>query len=43
MRGFPKIRVSYFGIIIKRILLFRVLYSGPLFSESPIRVPLKEL
>ena len=32
---FPKIRVPYFGVLIIRILLFRVLYSGPLFSETP--------
>ena len=25
-----------FGVLIIRILLFRVLYSGPLFSETPI-------
>ena len=31
----PKIRVPYSGILIKRILLFRVLYEGPLFSENP--------
>ena len=24
------------GVLIVRILLFRVLYSGPLFSETPI-------
>ena len=33
---FPKIRVPYFGVLIVRILLFRVLYWGPLFSETPI-------
>ena len=32
---FPKIRVPYFGVLIIRILLFRVLYWGPLFSETP--------
>ena len=32
---FPKIRVPYFEVLIIRILLFRVLYSGPLFSETP--------
>ena len=25
----------YFGVLIMGILLFRVLYSGPLFSETP--------
>ena len=29
---FPKIRVPYFGVLIIRILLFRVLYKGPLCS-----------
>ena len=33
---FPKIRAPYFGDLI--ILLFRVLYWGPLFSETPIWV-----
>ena len=28
-------RVPYFGILIIRILLLRVLYRGPLFSETP--------
>ena len=32
---FPKIGVPYFGVLIIRILLFRVLYLGPLFSETP--------
>ena len=32
---FPKIRVPHFGVLITRILLFRVLYWGPLFSETP--------
>ena len=32
---FPKIRVPCFGVHIIRILLFRVLYWGPLFSEIP--------
>ena len=27
---------SFFWVLIIRILLFRVLYSGPLFSETPI-------
>ena len=36
IREFPKIRGTYLGSII-RILLFRVLYQGPLFSETPIR------
>ena len=33
--GFPKIRGTLFGYLIRRILLFRVLYQGPLFSETP--------
>ena len=32
---FPKIGIPYFGVLITRILLFRVLYWGPLFSETP--------
>ena len=28
--------VPYFGVLTIRILLFRVLYEGPLFSETPI-------
>ena len=32
---FPRIRVPYFGVLIIRILLFRVLHQGPLFSETP--------
>ena len=32
---FPKIWGTLFGILIARILLFRVLYKGPLFSETP--------
>ena len=32
--------VPYFEVLIIRILLFRVLYWGPLFSETPIcRLP----
>ena len=27
--------VPYFGVLILRILLFRVLYLGPEFSETP--------
>ena len=34
--SFRKLGVPYFGILIIRILLFRVLYEGPLFSETPI-------
>ena len=30
--------VPYFGVLIMRILLFRVLHWGPLFSETPISV-----
>ena len=33
--SFPKLGVPYFGVLIIRLLL-RVLYSGPLFSETPI-------
>ena len=33
---FRKFRVPYFGVLVIRILLFRVLYWGPLFSETPI-------
>ena len=28
--------VPYFGVLIIRILLFRVLYRDPLFLETPI-------
>ena len=31
----PKIGVPYFGVLIIRILLSRVLHWGPLFSETP--------
>ena len=34
--SFRKLGVPYFGVLIIRILLFRVLYWGPLFSETPI-------
>ena len=33
--SFRKYGVPYFGVLIIRILLFRVLYQGPLFSETP--------
>ena len=36
MWEFPKIGVPYFGVLIIRILLFRVLYWGPRFSETPM-------
>ena len=36
---FPKIRGTLFWVLIIRILLFRVLYWGPLFSETPISGP----
>ena len=40
MREFPKIRGTLFwGPIIIRVLLFRVLCRGPLFSETPIYSP----
>ena len=32
------IGVPYFGVLITRILVFRVLYWGPLFSETPMWV-----
>ena len=32
---FPQIRVPDFGALKIRILLFRLLYQGPLFSETP--------
>ena len=35
-RKFPKIGVPHLGVLIVRILLFRVLYWGPLFSETPV-------
>ena len=35
MWEFPKIRATLFGVLIIRILLFEVLYQGPLFSETP--------
>ena len=31
-----EIGVPYFGVLIIRTLLVRVLYSGPLFSETPV-------
>ena len=34
--GFRKLGAPYFGVLMIRILLFRVLYWGPLFSETPI-------
>ena len=33
---FPNIRVADFGLLLIRILLFKVLDQGPLFSETPI-------
>ena len=33
---FRKLGVPYFGVLRIRILLFRVPYLGPLFSETPI-------
>ena len=32
--SFRKIRGTLFGVLIIRILLFRVLYEGPLFSKT---------
>ena len=37
---FPKIRGTLFGVLIIRILLFKVLYLDPLFSETPILLKL---
>ena len=34
--SFRKLAVPCFGVLIIRILLFRVLYWGPLFSETPM-------
>ena len=34
--SFRQLGVPYLGVLIIRILLFRVLYSCPLFSETPI-------
>ena len=34
--GFRELRYLILGVFITRILLFRVLYEGPLFSEPPI-------
>ena len=34
--SFRKLGVPYFGVLTIRILLFRVLYWGPPFSETPI-------
>ena len=36
--SFRKFGVPYFGVLIIRILLFRVVYQVPLFSETPIWV-----
>ena len=36
---FPKIGAPNFGVLIIRILLLRVLYWVPLFSETPISGP----
>ena len=33
---FPKIRGPSFGVLIIGILLFRIMFYGPLFSETPI-------
>ena len=34
--SFRKLGVLYWGVLIVRILLFRVLYEGSLFSETPL-------
>ena len=36
MGSFRKLGVPYLGVLIIRILLFGVLYEGPLFPETPI-------
>ena len=41
--SFRKLWVPYLGVLIIRILLCRLLYSGPLFSETPIYEPHPEL
>ena len=33
--SFRKLGVPYLGVLKIRILLFKVLYKGPLFSETP--------
>ena len=40
---FPKIRGTIFGVLIIRILLLRVLYSDPLFLETPLIYGLKKV
>ena len=37
--SFRKFGIPYFGVLLIRIPLLRVLYSGPLFSETPIYTP----
>ena len=37
MWEFPKIRGTLFGVLIIRILLFGVLYWGPLLSETAMQ------
>ena len=32
---FPNVRGTLFWVLIMRILLFRILYYGPLFPETP--------
>ena len=34
--GFQKIGVPHLGVLTIRILLFKVAYYGPLFSETPV-------
>ena len=34
--SFRRLGVPYFGFLMRRILLFRVLYYGPLLSETPM-------
>ena len=37
--SFRNLGLPYFGVLMIRILLFRVFYSGPPFSETPILLP----
>ena len=41
--SFRKLGVPYLGVLIVRILLLRMLYSGPLFSETPKCADLRPL
>ena len=41
--SFRTLGIPYFGVLIVRIVLFRVLCSGPLFSETPMSPPVLKL